>query len=180
LTYLETHLGADGLEVGSSREEGNLNHAASSETSSKVGWASQDPAEVLGVHEVGAFGLEDLLDLLSTLSESRDDRFDVVALLHGDDSHLVLFVDPDEKVGIVVVEDSSGIGPVSATARGKKKSRVGLLKILNQKTGFEIKEEFLECNLFVFLTWKRFPACRSSSSFSMLMPFGLGAYDWEP
>ena len=131
-TYLETHLGADGLEVGSSREEGNFNHAASSETSSEVGWASQDPAEVLGVHEVGAFGLEDLLDLLGTSSESGDDGFDVIALLHGDDSHLVLFVDPDEKVGVVVVEDSSGIGPVSATARGKKKSRVGLLKILNK------------------------------------------------
>ena len=82
LTYLETHLAADGLEVGSSREEGNLDHAASSETSSEVGWASQDPAEVLGVHEVGAFGLKDLLDLLSTFSESCDDRFDIVALLH--------------------------------------------------------------------------------------------------
>ena len=122
MTYLETHLGADSLEVRSSGEEWNLDHAASSETSSEVGWASQDPAEVLGVHEVGAFSLEDLLDLRGTFSESGDDGFDVIALLHGDDSHLVLFVDPDEKVGVVVVEDSSGIGPVSATARGKKKS----------------------------------------------------------
>ena len=82
MTYLETHLSADRLEVGSSREEGNFDHAASSETSSKVGWASQDPAEVLGVHEVGAFGLEDLLDLLSTFSESGYYGFDVVALFH--------------------------------------------------------------------------------------------------
>jgi len=82
------------------------------------------------VHEVGAFSLEDLLDLLGTFSESGDDGFDVIALLHGDDSHLVLFVDPDKKVGVVVVEDSSGIGPVSATSRGKEESRVGLLKIL--------------------------------------------------
>jgi len=125
---LETHLAADGLEVGSSGEEGNLDHAASSETSSEVGWASQDPAEVLGVHEVSAFSLEDFLDLLGTISESGDDGFDVIALLHGDDSHLVLFVDPNEKVGVVVVEDTSGIGPVSATSRGKKKSRVGLLE----------------------------------------------------
>jgi len=83
---------------------------------------------VLGVHEVGAFSLEDFLDLLGTFSESGDDGFDVIALLHGDDSHLVLFVDPDEKVGVVVVEDSSGIRPVSAAAGGKKKSRVGLLE----------------------------------------------------
>jgi len=80
------------------------------------------------VHEVGAFSLEDFLDLLGTSSESGDDGFDVIALLHGDDSHLVLFVDPDEKVGVVVVVDSSGIRPVSAAAGGKKKSRVGLLE----------------------------------------------------
>jgi len=125
---LETHLGADGLEVRSSGEEWDFDHASSSETSSEVGWASQDPAEVLGVHEVGAFGLEDFLDLGGTLSESGDDRFDVIAFLHGDDSHLVLFIDPDEEVGGFVVEDSSGIGPVSAAAGGKEESRVGLLE----------------------------------------------------
>ena len=128
-TYLETHLGADSLEVRSGGEKWDFDHATSSETSSEVGWASQDPAKVLGVHEVSAFSLEDLLDLGGGVSESGDDSFDIIALLHGDDSHLVLFVDPDEEVGGFVVEDTSGIGPVSAAAGGKEEGGVGFLKI---------------------------------------------------
>ena len=82
MTYLETHLGADGLEVGSSGEEGNLDHAASSETSSEVGWAGKDPAEMLRVHEIVSLVLQALLNLSSSLGKSLDDLLDVVALLH--------------------------------------------------------------------------------------------------
>ena len=42
----------------------------------------------------------------------------VATLLHGDDAHLVLLVDPAEKVLLVVVEDAAGLWPVAVcTAR---------------------------------------------------------------
>ena len=83
---------------------------------------------MLRVHEVVSLVLQALLNLSSGLGESLDDLLDVVALLHRHNSHLIFLVDPDEEVLVVVVEDASGIGPVSAAAGGKKKSRVGLLK----------------------------------------------------
>ena len=57
------------------------------------------------MHEVVAFLLKDLLDALGSGSESLEDLDDGSALLHGDNSHLILFVDPDEEVfGFVVVD----------------------------------------------------------------------------
>ena len=73
------------------------------------------------VHEVVALVLEALLDGGSGLGEALDDALDVVTLLHGDDAHLVLLVDPDEQVLVVVVEDTTGIGPVATTSRRQEK-----------------------------------------------------------
>ena len=88
------------------------------------------------VHEVVALVLEALLDGGSGLGETLDDALDVVTLLHRDNAHLVFLkmgyvfgipesdkahlVDPDEQVLVVVVEDTTGIGPVAATARGEE------------------------------------------------------------
>ena len=127
-TYLETHLAEDLLEVSSGRELGDLDHGASSETSSEVGWAGKNPTEMVVVHEVVTFLLEDLLDALGSGGESLEDFDDGSALLHGDNSHLILLVDPDEEVLGLVVVDTSGIGPVSAATGRKKKSGVGLLE----------------------------------------------------
>ena len=66
--------------------------------------------------------LEDLLDLRSTLGETLNDAFDIVALLHGDNAHLVLLVDPDEQVLVVIVEDTTGIGPVTSHTTRQQKS----------------------------------------------------------
>ena len=83
---------------------------------------------MLVVHEVVTFLLEDLLDTLGGGGESLEDLDDGSALLHGDDSHLILLVDPDEEVLGIVVEDTSGVGPVSAATGRKKKSGVGFLE----------------------------------------------------
>jgi len=125
---LETHLAEDLLEVSSGRELWDLDHGASSETSSEVGWAGKNPTEMVVVHEVVTFLLEDLLDALGSGGESLEDFDDGSALLHGDNSHLILLVDPDEEVLGLVVVDTSGIGPVSAATGRKKKSGVGLLE----------------------------------------------------
>ena len=80
------------------------------------------------VHEVVSFGLEDLktinnflslivssikncyfhylLDTLSSGSESLEDFDNGSTLLHGDNTHLILLVDPDEEVLGVIVEDT--------------------------------------------------------------------------
>jgi hypothetical protein len=46
-------------------------------------------------------------------AQSLEDSSDISALLHGDDSQLILFVDPDEEGLGVVVEDTSARRPVS-------------------------------------------------------------------
>ena len=113
---LESELSADILEVGSGRELGDLNHGTGTETSSEVGGAGQDVTEMVVVHEIGASGNEDLLDGLGGVSESLEDSTDVVSLLHGDDSGVILLVDPNEEVLGIVVEDTSGVGPVASTS----------------------------------------------------------------
>ena len=54
-----------------------------------------------------------LFDLTSSDRESFENLLDVGALLHGDNSKLIFFVDPDEECFVVVVVDTSGFRPVS-------------------------------------------------------------------
>ena len=132
--YLETHSAENLLEVRSRGEVWNLDHGASSKASSKVGWASKDPSQVLGVHEIVALVLQALLNLSGGLGESLDDSLDVVALLHRDDSHLIFLVDPDEEVLVVVVEDTSGIGPVSTATGREEEGGVRLLEEVSSRS----------------------------------------------
>ena len=110
---LETHAAEEVLEVLAARDQWDLDHSTSTETSTQVGWASENPSQVVGVHEVVTFGLQAGLDGGGGLGESFDDSLDIVTLFHGDDSHLIFFIDPDEKVFVVVVEDTTGIWPVA-------------------------------------------------------------------
>ena len=48
-----------------------------------------------------------------SLRQSSKNSSDVSTLLHGDDSQLILLIDPDEEGLLVVVEDASAFGPVS-------------------------------------------------------------------
>ena len=58
----------------------------------------------------------DLLDGLGGAGETLEDGANVCTLLHGDDTELVLFVDPDEESLRIVVEDTSALGPVAVKA----------------------------------------------------------------
>ena len=53
------------------------------------------------------------LDVGCSLRQSCEDCSDVSTLLHGDDSKLILLVDPDEEGLLIVVEDASAFRPVS-------------------------------------------------------------------
>lgn len=46
------------------------------------------------------------------MAESFKDALDIGSWLHGDDSKLVLFIDPDQESLLFVVEDASAVGPV--------------------------------------------------------------------
>jgi len=86
-----------------------------SETGSKVSWAVGDITEMFVVGEL-SLGL----NLVGGISESRENLFDVGTLLHGNNSELILLIDPDkESLGVVVI-DSSSLWPVSLETAGFK------------------------------------------------------------
>ena len=85
-----------------------VNVHGSSKTGSKVSWAVRDVTEML---VVGEFSL--LLNLTSCDRESLEDLLDVRSSLHGNNSKLILLIDPDEESLVVVMEDSSSLWPVS-------------------------------------------------------------------
>jgi len=127
-TSLELHVGQNLLEVGAGGEERDLHHGTGSETSSQIGGASQDPAQMGVGHEIAFVLFEDLLDLCGGVGEASEDLRDRGTLLHGDDSHLILLIDPHKEISVIIGEDTTGIGPVAAAAGGKKKGGVGLLE----------------------------------------------------
>jgi hypothetical protein len=115
-TGLESKSSADILEVGSGGEQGDQAHASSTETSSTVGGAGEDETEMVGVHEVGTVSDEDFLDSGGGVTESLEDGVNVITLFHGDNSGVVLLVDPDKEVLGLVVENTTGVGPVATTS----------------------------------------------------------------
>lgn len=60
--------------------------------------------------------LDDLLDLGGTAGEAVKDGVEIGAGLHGDDTELILFVNPDEESLVLVVEDTTTVGPVTVEA----------------------------------------------------------------
>jgi len=86
-----------------------------SQTGSHVGWASGDVTEVLIVGEL-SLGL----DNVGGISESLENGSDIGTLLHGDDSKLILLIDPDEEGLLGVVEDTSSFWPFSLETSGFK------------------------------------------------------------
>jgi len=80
----------------------------SSKTGSEVGWAGRDVTEMGVVGEL-SFSFNEA----GSLRESRENSSDIGSLLHGDDSKLIFFVNPDEESLGIVMEDSSTLWPVS-------------------------------------------------------------------
>ena len=56
------------------------------------------------------------LDVGGSASEALEDGTDVSAGLHGDDTELILLVNPDEESLGSVVEDTTAAGPVAVQA----------------------------------------------------------------
>merc|ERR1719398_593592 len=82
--------------------------------STKVGGAGVDVTEPLIEAEVLARLLLDrVLDSLDTLGEPLKDLLHIASHLHGDDTELILLIDPDEESLLVVVEDATTLRPVT-------------------------------------------------------------------
>jgi len=115
-TGLEAELCTLVLEVFTGREEREFDHGTGAESSSQVGWASKDETQMVVVHEIVSCTREHFLDDLGGLGESFEDRDNTITLLHGDDSHVVLLIEPDEESLVGVVEDTTGVGPVATAS----------------------------------------------------------------
>ena len=106
---LDVVLCGDGLElVLLVAEPGELDVDGSAETGSEVGGAGGDVAEVVVVSELSL-----PLNASNTSGKSLEDLTDVRARLHGDDSELIFLVDPHKEGLVLVVEDTSSLGPFS-------------------------------------------------------------------
>ena len=88
-----------------------------SEGCSKVGGARSDVAEMIVVSELSNF-----LDIGSSTREATEDLADISALLHGDDTELILLVHPDKESLGIIVEDAAAIGPVAVETAGLKEA----------------------------------------------------------
>ena len=87
-------------------ELGKFDMHGGAHTSSAVRRARGDVTQMLVVGESGL-----LLNFGSGSGKSLKDLTDVGALLHRDDTELVLFVYPDEECLGIIVEDSTSLGP---------------------------------------------------------------------
>merc|ERR1719362_2271878 len=115
---LEAKLLEDIGELRVDGEFGDFHVASGTDSCSQVGWAGKDVPKMLRVHVLEAHGLE----LFLHGGDGRAETFKhlchiaassaLVSLLHGNDSAVVLFVDPDHQGLLLVEEESSAIGPI--------------------------------------------------------------------
>ena len=115
-TGLEVELFAPGLQLVNAvlGPAGQVNVDGGTHASSQVGGAGVDVAELLGVLEVLArFSLDGFTNSGDTLGEPLEDSLDVTSLLHGDDTELILLIDPDQEGLGIIVEDTTALRPVT-------------------------------------------------------------------
>jgi hypothetical protein len=94
-----------------------LDMDGSSQGGTKVSWARGDVTEMSIVRE-----LSDLLNGGGSSAESVEDFTDTSSFLHGDDSELIFFINPNEESLGLVVEDTSTGWPVSVQVACFKES----------------------------------------------------------
>merc|ERR1719168_175336 len=115
-TGLETHTITPSLQSinGVLGPSGKVNVDGGTHASAQVGGARVDVSKLGGDLEVLArFGLDGVSDSLDTPGETFKDTLDITALLHGNDTELILLVDPDKESFVLVVEDTTAFGPVT-------------------------------------------------------------------
>jgi len=115
-TGLETHTVAPSLQSinGVLGPSGKVNVDGGTHASAQVGGAGVNVAEFGRDLEVLArFSLDGVSDSLDTPGEAFENTLDITALLHGNDTELILLVDPDKESFVLVVENTTALGPVT-------------------------------------------------------------------
>jgi hypothetical protein len=93
---------------------GQVNVDGGTHASAQVGGARVNVTELGGEQEVLArFSLDGVTDSLDASGETLEDSLDITSLLHGDNTELILLVDPDQEGLVGVVEDTTALGPVT-------------------------------------------------------------------
>jgi len=93
---------------------GKINVDRGTHTSSKIGWAGVDESVLFRQSEVLAtLSLDRVSNSLDSTGKTREHSLDISSLLHGDDSHLILLIDPEEEGLGSIVEDATALGPVT-------------------------------------------------------------------
>merc|ERR1719270_2218497 len=100
-----------------------INMDRCSHTSSKIGWTGVN-VTILGIKAevLSRFFLDRVSHSLDTSSKSLKNTLDIPTLLHGDDSKLILFIDPNEEGLGSIVEDTTTLRPVSLHTSNSKLS----------------------------------------------------------
>merc|ERR1712203_567033 len=97
--------------LGPARE---VNMDGGTHTSSKIGGAGVDESVLFRESKVLAtLSLDRVSNSLDTTSKTSQDTLDITALLHGDDSHLILLIDPEKEGLGSVVEYSTALWPIT-------------------------------------------------------------------
>merc|ERR1719250_310174 len=85
-----------------------------SHTSSQVGWAGVDITILWVKHEIlSRFCFDRISNSLDATSKTVKDSSDISSTLHGDDPELIFLINPGEEGLVLVVKDTTALGPVS-------------------------------------------------------------------
>jgi len=111
---LDVVLVGDSLELGHVLGKlGELDVDGSAESCAEVSGAGGDVTEMVVMSE-----LADGLNVGGGAGETLENGVDIGTLLHGDDTELIFFIDPDEESLGVIVEDTTALGPVTVETAG--------------------------------------------------------------
>jgi len=100
-----------------------VNMDRGSHSSSKIGGARVN-VSILGIKAevLSRLLLYTLSNSLDTSCKSLKDSLNISTLLHGDNSELILLIDPDEECLGIIVEDTSALRPVTLHTSNSKVS----------------------------------------------------------
>merc|ERR1719192_2668543 len=97
--------------LGPARE---VNMDRGTHTSSQVGGAGVDKSVLLRESIVlSRFSLYRVSNSLDTTSKAFEDTLNISSLLHGDDTGLIFFIDPEKECFGIIVEDTTTLRPVT-------------------------------------------------------------------
>merc|ERR1719365_579100 len=107
---------ASGLELVNTKlsPSWEINMNRCSHSSTKIGWARMD-VSILGIKAeiLSRFLLDRVTNSLDSSCKSLKDTLDITSLLHGDNSELILFINPNEEGLGIIVEDTTSLRPIS-------------------------------------------------------------------